>query len=110
MSEDRIEDNIAEAPEAAKVVPVATSFNNLMDILSAIDTHLGLKGKYSVDWGFHIIDGGPVVFKDKRFDTVVATAKVRISNALVVNKEDGKMYVSVYLADLAFTRTTVLIE
>lgn len=111
IAQPRVED-ITDKPEAAPAVtPAVTStpdFYNLAETIKAISKFYEREfPKMSFNTPAQITDGCVVEFIDTSMNVTVASARVRIRNRLIVNNENGDMFLQVHLSDLAFSRSSV---
>ena len=89
----------------------AAEFFNVRQVLEAIALHYERSFK-SLEFtpSPQMTDGSSVEFVDPKMKVVLATARLRYRNRLVVNNETGEMHVAVALSDLVFGRPSVTME
>lgn len=112
IAQPRVED-VTDAPAPVAAQPSATQvpqpeFYNLAEAVKAVSTFYEREfPKLSFNTPAQITDGCVVEFIDTSMSVTVATARVRVRNRLIVNNENGDMFLQVHMSDLAFSRSSV---
>ena len=98
-------------PNAQTAQPVQQEFFNLGEAIRAIVKNYEREfPKLTFNTPAQIIDGCVVEFIDASMNVTVGTARVRVRNRLIVNNENGDMFLQVHLSDLAFTRSSMQVS
>ena len=86
----------------------AQEFFNLGEVVRSINSQYEREfPKLTFNTPQQITDGCVAEFIDASMGVTVATARVRVRNRLIINNENGEMFLQVQLSDLSFSRPSV---
>lgn len=110
----RVED-VTDRPEQPTQQPTqqvqdvaVKEFFNLGEVVRSINSQYEREfPKLTFNTPQQITDGCVAEFIDASMGVTVATARVRIRNRLIINNENGEMFLQVQLSDLSFSRPSV---
>jgi uncharacterized protein with HEPN domain len=102
-----------QAPQTEQTsaqAPVQEFFNLGEAIRAVVKQYEREFPKLTFNTPAQITDGCVVEFIDASMNVTVATARVRVRNRLIVNNENGDMFLQVHLSDLAFSRSSMQVS
>lgn len=100
-----------QAAQTAQAAAPVQEFFNLGEAIRAVVKQYEREfPKLTFNTPVQITDGCVVEFIDASMNVTVATARVRVRNRLIVNNENGDMFLQVHLSDLAFSRSSMQVS
>ena len=104
---EEIVDNVQASEPAESEAPQDPGFFNIAFVLEATSKHYKREFKnIKMITPAQVVDGSVIEFADDD-NTIVAVARVRFRNKLIVNQPDGGLFMVTQLSDLTFSRSVL---